>query len=308
MNRRRFFARASGWGVGIALQRASAAAPRQPIQYYFDSRQLFRMGVSSSSFRNYFPATRNQDFTLPGPTLSLLDFPRMVAERYEIHHLEFDSAHFSSQEPEYLLELRRQLLRSGSYLLNVFLTLPELETEGGLSSTVPAIRENAVATVREWMAVARRLDARAVTPNPGLINPADLTPTIKSYRLLSAYGWRLGVRVLMENSTSVTTSEILTVVRSVPGSIRILPDFANFPAAEDREASLAELFPQSFTLCHADGVTFDRFGNETSFDFARCVEIAERSRFRGIYMIAYRGTGSPYVGVQNVINELIRDL
>ena len=57
------------------------------------------IGVSTWSFRNYFQATRERDFNLTGGALVLLDFPEMIADRYEVHNLEFVAPHFASKEP-----------------------------------------------------------------------------------------------------------------------------------------------------------------------------------------------------------------
>ena len=48
-----------------------------------------RVSISTWSLHNYFQATREKDFALPGNMLALLDFPEMIADRYKVHNLEF---------------------------------------------------------------------------------------------------------------------------------------------------------------------------------------------------------------------------
>ena len=87
-----------------------------------------------------------------------------------------------------------------------------------------------------------------------------------------------------------------------------LPDFGNFPDAETRARGLSLLFPYAPTICHAKGLEFDAQGNEMKYNFPSCIEIAKHARFSGVYSVEFEGEGDSYQGVQNVINELLRDL
>ncbi len=308
MKRRDFIWRAAGIWLGAGLaDEVVASVQRAPT--YYDVRKLFHAGVSSNSFREFFPATRSEGVRLPGPSLSLLDFPRMVADRYELHNLEFMSAHLASTEARYLSELRRQLMLARSRLISIKVNEPELNSGGGLSARSPAARAAAVGAGKRWIDVARRLRARSVCIEPGEINPADLTPTVEAYRQLAAYARPQGVVVLIENRQALEPDEILAVIRSVgSSSVGALPNFGGFGSEAARLAGLRALFPRAYTLCQAVGITFNAVGNELAFDFRRCIEIAKQLRFRGVYSVDYTGTADPYQGVQGVINELIRDL
>jgi sugar phosphate isomerase/epimerase len=61
-------------------------------------------------------------------------------------------------------------------------------------------------------------------------------------------------------------------------------------------------------VCHAKGLDFDSAGNETKFDFPKCIEISKKAGFKGIYSIEYEGPGDPYEGVQKTLDELLRYL
>jgi hypothetical protein len=80
-----------------------------------------RIGVSSWSFRNYFPQTRPRDYHGPDEKFALLDFPHMIADRYKVHHLELVARHFASTEPAYVDELRGQVFRARSFLVNLLI-------------------------------------------------------------------------------------------------------------------------------------------------------------------------------------------
>ncbi|MGH9344800.1 MAG: sugar phosphate isomerase/epimerase family protein [Terriglobia bacterium] len=313
MKRRDFLeycgAAASLAAIGGAGNAASAAAVTSSgAPQFYNTAKLFRVGVSSWSFRNYFASTRAQEFHYPGPLISLLDFPEIIADRYQIHRLEFAAAHFATRQSAYFLQLRRQIERAHSRLVNIDLNAAA-EEGGGLSSRDPSARRDAIATVKQWIDAAHSLGALSVRANPGAVNPADLSPTLNSYRELAAYARRRRVDVLIENQADLDSGNIVDIIREAGGwGIGALPGFAKFPNAAARTAGLEILFPHASVLCHASGVSFDAAGNETTFDFKDCIEMAKRFRFRGIYSVDYEGTGDPYQGVQHVVNELIRFL
>ncbi|MGH9351636.1 MAG: sugar phosphate isomerase/epimerase family protein [Terriglobia bacterium] len=311
MKRREFLARCVAMASlaaardGIGKTRASRA-PGTP--QYYNTAKLARVGVSSWSFRNYFSSTRAQGFRKPGPLIALLDFPQIIADRYQIHRLEFAAAHFATRESAYLVQLRRQIERAHSRLANIDVPAAT-EGSGGLSDRDPSARNATVAAVKQWIDAAHALGGLAVRANPGAINPADLSPTLDSYRALAAYGRRRRVDVLIENQVGLDPGNIVDIIREVGGrGTGALPDFATFRGAAARAAGLEIMFRHASIVCHASGVSFDAGGNETTFDFKGCIEIAKRFRFRGIYSVEYGGAGDPYQGVQHVVNELIRYL
>ncbi|MGH9398559.1 MAG: sugar phosphate isomerase/epimerase family protein [Terriglobia bacterium] len=312
MNRREFLSSAGSMASLVAAAGTTglwaARTPRAP-QYYYDPARLLRAGVSSRSFRNFFASTREKTFRLPGPMITLLDFPGIISDRYQVHHLEFASPHFATTEPEYLAQLRKAIGRARSRLVNIPVKTREITMGAGLSDHDPSVRDAAVAAVKKWIDVAHDIRSDSVSADPGSINGADISPTLDSYRKLSAYGRLRRVDVLIENHQGAEPGEIIDIVRQVGGrTLGALPDFSNFPNPAARARGLELLFPRALTVCHAKGISFDGQGNETTFDFKQCVDISRRSHFRGIYSVEFAGPGDPYQGVQHVINELIRYL
>lgn len=286
-----------------AHRRASRSAP---------DRQRSRIAVSSWSFHNYFAATRRRDFDQPGPLLALLDFPQMVVDRYKVHHFEFVAPHFASTERAYIQELRSRLQRTRSFVVNIPMDIRELHAGGGLSSREGSVQQEAIDAAKPWIDIARQLGARSVRCDPGDMNPEDLTPTIESYKKLAMYGKSKGVRVIIENHGTIGSEHpevLVNIFKAVKSDfLGALPDFGNFPDEETRETGLRLLFPHAKTVCHAKGREFDPNGNETTFDFPKCVEISKKARYKGAYSIEYEGQGDPYDGVQKVIDELLRFL
>jgi sugar phosphate isomerase/epimerase len=314
MKRREFLA---SLAAGATTALTSAAAP-QAAQHARKRRappapsKLDRVAVSSWSVRNSFESTRESGAPEQVERLVLLDLPQMVIDRYKVHNLEFMAAHFASLEPEYLTELKGSLSGAHSRLVNIAVDIRELEENGGLSGADPAVRVAALEAAKKWIDTAKQLGAHAVRCDPGAIDPANLAITVESYGKLAAYGRSKGVAVLVENDGEVGSAHpeaLAQVIRGVGGPfIGALPDFGNFPDNETRLRGLPRLFSYAHTVCHAVGLKFDASGNETAFDFQKCIQIAKDAGFHGLYSVEYDGDGDAYTGVQAVINELLRFL
>ena len=311
MKRREFIGYLAGGLAAAAVNGEAVRLPRRSRRTSHSATLLSqRIGISSWSFHNYFPQTRSSGSRGAEETFALLDFPRMIADRYKVHHLEFVAPHFASTEQAYLDELRSELVRARSYLVNIPVDVEEMRTEGGLSAPSESVRNAAIEAAKRWIDVAAHLRARSVRCDPGKMDPMNLTPTIDSYKKLAGYAGRKGIRVIVENHGGVGSEhpeDLVKLFKAVNNrSFGALPDFGNFPDAETRARGLALLFPYAPTLCHAKGLEFDAEGNETKYNFPRCVEIAKRERFRGVYSVEFEGPGDAFVGVQNVINELLK--
>lgn len=314
MRRRDFFARLA---VGAAAAGLAESASRLWAGQGHATRgdfngKLHKIAISTWSLHNYFPSTRDEGFNLPGKMLELREFPEMIADRYKVHHMEICAPHFASTEASYLSDLKARLQKTHSHVVNMPVDIPELWTDGGLSDSNPKVRERAVAACKKWIDIGNELSARAVRCDPGKMNPQNLEPTASSYRELAAYGNSRGVYVIVENHGGVGSEhpeELVKLFKDVDNDFfGALPDFGNFPDEPTRERGLALLFPFASVVCHAKGLEIGADGNETGFDFPRCVEISKQAGFKGIYSIEYEGPGDPYTGVGKVLAELVKSL
>jgi len=315
MIRRDFLARLAGGALAagrLPLSDAFAAAAQGHASRLSSGDKRERIAISTWSLHNYFQSTRDKDFTLPGPMLALLDFPEMIADRYKVHTLEFCAPHFASSEPAYLQELRSRLVRVHSHLVNIPVDIEEIWTQGGLSDPDKKVRESAVSASKKWIDFAAGVGSRAVRCDPGKMDPKNLAPTVESYKALAAYGKAKGVQVIIENHGGVGSEhpeELVSLFKRVGTNfLGALPDFGNFPDEPTREKGLAALFAYAHVVCHAKGLEIDASGNETKFNFPKCVEISKKAGYKGIYSIEYEGPGDPYQGVQMVLDELLKYL
>jgi sugar phosphate isomerase/epimerase len=171
--------------------------------------------------------------------LKALDFPEMIADRYHVHNLEIVSPHFESSEPSYIRELKARLERAHSHLVNIPIDYDELWEKPALSAPDSKEREKAVSMYAKWIDVAHEIGARSVRCDPGIINLADPSPTIDSYKTLVARGRAKDIRVIVENhGTASERPEELVEILKASGA-GALPDFGNFPNEETRARGYA---------------------------------------------------------------------
>src|SRR5204862_2168863 len=101
-----------------------------------DNQKRGRICVSTWSFHNLFPLTRDEKAApLTGKPLDIIDFPEMIADRYSVHNLEIVAPHFASTEPSYMRDFNRRLERAHSRLINIPVDIDELWDQPALSGT-----------------------------------------------------------------------------------------------------------------------------------------------------------------------------
>lgn len=297
MKRRKFLATC---GLATIAARANAAAAPPD-----------RVGISSWSFHNFFSTTLDDKLPKLSKSWDLRDFPDMIADRYQVHQLEMVAPHFESTKPAYVQDVKKRLARAHSHLVNIPVDISELGVKGGLSDPDAKIRENAIAACSKWIDIAKELGAKSVRCDPGEMNRADLSNTIASYKKLAAYAGSKGLYVIIENHGGVGSEhpeDLVKVFQGVGEHCGALPDMGNFPDEATRQRGLPLLYPYAPTVSHAKGLDFDEHGIERAFDFARAMQASKRAGFKGVYSIEYEGAGDPYIGVQNVVDELVRYL
>ena len=306
MKRREFVARSGGalaaWTMGNLVSPGPMMGEENPNRR--------RIGVSTWSFHNFFPSTRD-DKAVPGPTLDMLDFPEMIADRYQIHELEFVAPHFAATTPAYIQEVKGRLEKAHSHLVNIPVDIEELELGAGLSDPDAKLRQRIIEACLKWIDIAYELGANSVRCDPGKINSADLRPTVDSYSKLSAYGAAKNVAIVVENHGGVGSEhpeELVKIFKEVGGeSFGALPDFGNFPDRKTRERGLQVLFPYARFVCHAKARTNKEYGDDMGEYVKTCVDISKAAGFHGVYSIEYNGP-DPYAGVSAIIDLLLKYL
>jgi sugar phosphate isomerase/epimerase len=271
MQRRTFLVQTSGLMISIAIGPSAVRAAASSND---------RLGMSTVTFRNRFKQTKPASVTRLDHELTLLEVPRYYKERFAVRHLEFWSNHFESLEPSYLEELRSRIAASGAQLLNV-----QVDADYNLASTNEDERQRSLKTAREWIDAAASLRSRAVRVNPGR-SGGSVEKSIASMQEVNRYCRSKGLPLLIENHFGLEMDpDIHLRIREAagPDNVYTLPDFGNYPTASMWE-SLKKILPFAY-MVSAKTVRFNDSVEHLSYDFDRCVRMAEQAGFKGIYSV-----------------------
>lgn len=239
-----------------------------------------RVGMGTVIFRNRFEQTKPKGAGELTNPLTLLDVPAYYRERFAIRNLEFWSHHFESLEKPYLKELRARVKSARADLINV-----QVDAAYNLASPNEEERQQSLATVRNWIDAAALLGSRAVRINPGRPD-GSVEKSIASLKELNRYCVSKRLPLLTENHFGLEMNpDVHLQIRNGAGpeNVYTLPDFGNYPV-ETMWESLAKILPYAYVVS-AKAVDFDGEGNHISYDFDRCVQLCERSGFKGIYLV-----------------------
>lgn len=239
-----------------------------------------RVGMGTVIFRNRFAQTKPKSVAEIKDPLTLLSVPAYYRERFGIRQLEFWSHHFESLEGSYLTGLRERVQAAGAELINV-----QVDADYDLASADEEQRQRGLATVRQWIDAAALLGSRAVRVNPGRAG-GSVEKSIASLKEVNQYCQSKRLPLLTENHFGIEMDPAVHLrirEEAGPTNIHTLPDFGNYPVCSMWE-SLAKILPHAY-LISAKAVDFDAQGAHLSYDFDRCVQLCERSGFKGIYLV-----------------------
>jgi len=227
--------------------------------------------------------------------ISIINFPRIIKERYSVNKIELCQEHLLSQEPEYLAEVKGALEEAGVSVVNMPIDV------GNISLRNPDWRAEDIAEIKTWIDVAEYLGspcARVNSGQPQDIEHFDLQITINSYKELAAYCASKGMTLLLENHGGISADprNIIKLVEGVASpAFKLCPDFGGFKE-EVRYKGLKMMFPHA-VMVHAKTFDFNEVGEQDRYDFGRCMEIVKASGYDGPISIEFVGKGDEYEGI-----------
>jgi sugar phosphate isomerase/epimerase len=306
MNRRQFF--------GTALVTGSAGpaalfAAREPhIAFPTDPRA--RLGVASYPFRPFIDAPNNQDRDKTKPGMTLLQFPAMVRERFNVRNIEPLNSHFVSLEPRYLHQLREAVEKAGMHVINI-------PTEVGASFYDPAEakRKIAIANSKKWVDAAVALGSPSVRLHvegaPG-VKP-DVGRAAESLRIVADYGAEKNVLINLENDDLETEDAfyLVKVIEAVHHPyLHGLPDFCNSMMKGDEKfnyAAMTAMFQHAYNISHVKDSEVDN-GKVYRVDVGKTFAIAKAAGYKGFFSMEWEGQAGPYEGTQHMLDASMKYL
>jgi sugar phosphate isomerase/epimerase len=268
-----------------------------------DAAKLSRIAVMSRCFRSVL---KNAAFPNdPNRTLDILDFPAMVADRYGVHHVEFQHTDFASTEPEFLEDFRSRVQKAKSQMNQINLEFGPIT----VSSPDPILRLEAVDLTKRWVDHAAMLGCPRVMVNPGWLAAETRPAAIEALKAIDRFAKPKSVFITLENKDEGPSAnyprapwEVIVEVIHATG-LWANPDVGNFPDNEARAAGLRALYPLSSGSSHCHY-------NPEKYSEAEAIRISKEVGYKGLFSIESETNNGPdpYAAVQTILDELLRDI
>jgi len=301
MRRREFIAAA----IGLVSTRRAWAQARAATR---DDAKLARVAIMSLCFNSILKNPSQSD---PARTLDIMDLGEMLADKYGVHNVEMQHAHFVSTEAAWLKDFRDRLAKTQSKVTNINLEFgPQ-----NLSADDPALRQQAVDRTRQWVDYAVAVGCPRIMVNQGAPNEENKGVAIAALKAMSDYGKSKRIMVAMENRGSgggrQGTTAALPAVPARPAwelLVEIMKgagahancDLGNFPDQETQHAGIRGMFPLTDGNCHVKL-------NPSRYDLPAALALVKQLKYTGLYSIEAGGNmgPDPYQNVQSIYDVLL---
>jgi len=314
MRRREFLI---GAAAAAGLTRTNIWA-RTRVQPKGGAAKLSRVAIMSLSFNSILKNPSQPDN--PARTLDIMDLGQMYADRYGVHNIEMQHAHFPSTEPSYLKELRERFAKTKSQVTNINLEFgPQ-----NISAADPALRQQAVDRTKEWIDHAVALGCPRIMVNQGQPTQDNKEVAIAALKAMGDYGKSKNVMIAMENRGGGGRGATPPAAGSTPPAPPALPappayvllveiikgsgtrancDLGNFPDQETQHGGIRAMFPLTDGNCHVKL-------NPARYDLPTALKLTVELGYRGLYSIEAPGggQGDPHEAVQRIYDVLIANI
>jgi sugar phosphate isomerase/epimerase len=309
MKRREFLVGAAA-AAGLVSSRKGWAQAR-------DEAKLRRVAIMSLCFNSILKSPSQPD--APARTLDVMDLGQMLADRYGVHNVEMQHAHFPSTEAAYLKDFREGLAKTQSQVTNINLEFgPQ-----NISAADPALRQQAIDRTKEWIDHAVVLGCPRIMINQGQPTQENKEIAIATLKAMGDYGKSKNIKVAMENrgggggrqSAAAPVNPAPPANPAVPAAWVLLVeiikgsgtwancDIGNFPDQETQHAGIRAMFPLTDGNCHVKL-------NPARYDLPAALAVVKQLGYTGLYSIeAGGGAGTdPHQAVQNIYDVLLPNM
>jgi Xylose isomerase-like TIM barrel len=262
--------------------------------------KLDRVGAMSGNFEPLLKEVRDWSTPATPGELDIMDFPSMLAGRYNIHNVEVQQIHFLSMDPAYYDKFHARLQKAKSRMCNMPLELDSSGYKGIVSpcSPNPEVRAHAIELTKQWIDRAAMIECPSVMPNQGTISEENAAAAIDGLKRLAEYGASKGVSIILEPRGKTPLDTLIKVIKE--SGIYANPDIGNLGNEENTERGLTLLYPLSKTVSHVKW-------NPERFNFATAIAISKKMGFKGVYSMETGGP-EPYAMQQELLDKLLINL
>ena len=256
-------------------------------------------------------------------TLNPIDFAQKSKE------LGYDAIEYVSTlyrpilEKMSIKEMTKKLInKSKEYDIKNLLIM--VDDEGNLSSSNLSEIKEAIDKHKRWIEMASKLECHSVRVNLEGEDQLDKWKdnSIKGLSLLSEFASNYNINIIVENhgGNSSIGKELAEVIKNVNlDNCGTLPDFGNFCIKRkngslydgpcdieyDKYEGMKDLMPYAKAVS-AKSYDFDPFGNETTIDFKKMMDIVDEFNYNGYLGIEYEGNNHSEINGIELTKKLIQ--
>jgi hypothetical protein len=315
MKRREFLIGAVA-AAGLASRRSAWSQTR-------DEAKLRRVAIMSLCFNSILKNPSQPD--APARTLDVMDLGQMLADRYGVHNVEMQHAHFPATDAAYLKDFRERLAKTKSQVTNINLEFgPQ-----NISAADPALRQQAIDRTKEWIDHAVALGCPRIMINQGQPTQENKEIAIAALKAMGDYGKSRNIKVAMENRgggggrQSAAAAPVNPAPPAPPANpappapaawvllVEIIKgsgtwancDLGNFPDQETQHAGIRGMFPLTDGNCHVKL-------NPARYDLPAALALVKQIGYTGLYSIEAGGGGGadPHAAVQAIYDVLLPNI
>lgn len=199
-----------------------------------------------------------------------------------------------------------------------------VDDEGNLSSSNLSEIKEAIDKHKRWIEMASKLECHSVRVNLEGEDQLDKWKdnSIKGLSLLSEFASNYNINIIVENhgGNSSIGKELAEVIKNVNlDNCGTLPDFGNFCIKRkngslydgpcdieyDKYEGMKDLMPYAKAVS-AKSYDFDPFGNETTIDFKKMMDIVDEFNYNGYLGIEYEGNNHSEINGIELTKKLIQ--
>ncbi len=253
-----------------------------------DTKLERKLGIVTASF--------TPDFRNRGGELSLIEFPKLMRDEWDLEVMDLNTMNFDSFERDYLESLKSAIVDAGRIATNL-----KMNQKVDMCSPDSEIRSEAMRVYKESIDVAQFLGLRWVRPLPRA-EPPEMGRQLAALDELIDYAGERGITVLVENfgwMMDDSDSVVDLVNRIGPDRVGVGIDTGNWSDNQVRFRALEKTFPLAVT-CDFKAKKMTESGGHPDYDLKRCFEIGWDAGFRGPWCFEHGGQEF-IVRVRNII-------
>lgn len=249
--------------------------------------------------------------------LDILDYPKLIKEKYNINGAEYWSIAFMGKEKNknFLKDLNNRTEDQGVKNLIILvdnIDLATMENGPSLASTIKAERDEAINYHKQWIDTASEIGCHSIRVNLRSEEPDSnkiLDNSSESISKLIEYSKSQEIGIVVENHGGITGDAdwLVGLMENINDSyVGTLPDFGSYNFCikrgdlnlEDIESACENQYDKYIgvqkLLPYAKGVSaksheFKLNGEEKSTDYKKMMQIISNSAYEGFITIEYEG-------------------